>query len=254
MKSKRICLILGLPLLLALASGIGSMLYGQGTLLSVAFTSDPVVLCNESGAGATVTFNYTVTSTAAADAAKVTAELDGSDPFVIQEIASGPKGWTFDPPNRTADGSYTVILSNGTHTLTICAAQHGANGNPDKMSCSELVTVAVECGSASCHGSDSFFGEIPHNKNLCSNNANVEIQFRGDFGDTAYLTIVGPNDKLWYVPVSRAGNSCNYHFNWETRNGNNDGPGIYHFYVNRTSQGYDLYTWEELKCVLPPQK
>ena len=116
----------------------------QGTKLSVS-TSPPTLVCSADGSGGTVTLGFTVTSTAAADAAELTAIVDGGAEIVIGQIASGPAGWTFNGPTKTAQGTATFTLANGDHTIVICATQHGAHGRLSKRACSDAVAITVAC-------------------------------------------------------------------------------------------------------------
>lgn len=233
MKSKRATLIVTLAIALAVAAGL--VVYAD-TVVSVAF-SDPTITCNASGTGATVTFNYTVTSNSSS-AATVTGAIDDGTPFALPGIAT--TDWTCGSPcnTKTAEGTYTTTLTNGTHTFEVCATQPGSGGNPDKTGC-ETQTVVVNCSPASTGCSSKVFGEVPANKNLCSASGKIEIQFSGDFGPTATLEIDGPNDFSTSFPVDRAGASCNYHYNWDPGTGNG-GPGNYSFKVTGTGLSGEL--------------
>jgi hypothetical protein len=215
-------------------------LLAAGTSLSIVF-SPTTVTCNGDGT-ANVTFDWTVTSTAAADAATVTGQVDGGTIFSLPGIAAGNVtnggGWTFAGRMKTADGSYTTTLANGTHTFTVCATQAGSNGNPDKTACA-TTTVTVDCTSTSACANAEVFGEVPANRNLCLANGHIEIQFQGDFDDIASLKIDGPTGTGFTktVYVDRAGNSCNYHYNWDPQDSDgNGGPGTYSFTVNGNSK------------------
>ena len=48
------------------------------------------------------------------------------------------------------------------------------------------------------------FGEVIHNPRLCHSDPHIEVQVKGDFGDAAYLTVVGP-DGAMYLSDDRAG-------------------------------------------------
>jgi hypothetical protein len=241
-KTKSTLVVLGLTLLLAVA---GAVVYAAGTSLSVLIDSVSYNCDNGS-----VLVQYTVRSTAAADAATVTATIAGVDQGTIQTIASGNVndggGWVFSGRNKSAEGSYTtsIALANGSYTVEVCATQAGSNGNPDKTACAST-TLVVACGASPCSG--EAFGEIPANKNLCKANGHINFQFRGDFGETATLVITGP-DGNWVsdqIPVGRDGLSCNYHYNWDPGT-DNGGAGTYSFKV--TGNGHELTYGADLYC------
>jgi hypothetical protein len=253
MTKKRISIFV-LALLLALATRYVTLAYAAGTGLSITF-GDATIVCKGDGTGATVTFQWTVTSSGAADAATVTGQIDGGSIFPLPGIAAGNVatggGWTFTPRIKTADGSYSTVLPNGTHTLTVCVTQAGSNGNPDKTACSTQ-TVVVNCASSEPCANAQVFGEVPANKNLCLANGHIEVQFSGNFGDSASLEIDGPNGSGFSRTdaVSRAGDSCNYHFNWDPHDEQgNGGAGAYTFTVTGNSQTPLVFS-ETLDCTV----
>ena len=145
------------------------------------------------------------------------------------------------------------MLPNGTHTLTVCATQAGVNGNPDKTACSTQ-TVVVNCFSTDACANAQVFGEVPANKNLCLANGHIEVQFSGNFGDPGSLEIDGPNGFRRTDAVSRAGDSCNYHFNWDPNDSQGNGStGAYTFTVNGNSQAPLVFS-ETLECTVPGGK
>lgn len=255
MKSKRISLGLSLALLLAVAAGVGGLAYAAGTALSISFGT-PSIACNGDGT-ADVSFTYTVTSSGAADAATVSGQLDGGTVTNIATIASGNVndggGWTFGGRYKTYVGHVDLTeVSEGSHTYTVCVDQAGSGGNPDKHVC-ESVSFSVDCDPADACSNTSVYGELPHNKNLCSANGHIEVQFHGSFGDTANLTITGPNDFSFSTTVNRAGDSCNYHYNWNPRpdgGTGNGGAGDYTFTITAGSGGTSgpLTDTEHLSC------
>jgi hypothetical protein len=257
MKRKRTSILVGtflLALLLALATGIATVAYAAGTGLSITF-GDATIVCKGDGSGANVSFQWTATSTGAADAATVTGQIDGGTIFSLPGIAAGNVttggGWTFAGRIKTADGSYSTVLPNGTHTFTVCTTQKGVNGNPDKSSCTTQ-TVVVNCLSTDACANAQVFGEVPANKNLCLANGHIEVQFSGNFGDPASLEIDGPNESGFSRTdlVNRAGDSCNYHFNWDPHDSQgNGGAGTYTFKVTGNNQA-SLVVSETLDCTV----
>jgi hypothetical protein len=214
----------------------------NGTSLTVLLDAAEVT-CNEQGSGASVSVHYTVVSTGSADSAVMTATI-GSTSYALPTIASGNVngggGWTMSGRTKTAEGTFSTALPNGTYIVSICANQSTNPGRESKISCSEA-TIVVNCVSPSACANVGPFGEVPHNKNLCAGNGhgNIEIQFRGDFGEVATLVIEGPNGFSLVVPVDRAGDSCNYHYNWNPAAG--QAPGTYTFSVGSTEWTAALY-------------
>lgn len=122
----------------------------QGTTLSVT-AAEASLTCAPEGGSASVGISYTVTSTAAADSADLTAIVDGGAETSIGTIASGSAGWTFDGRIKTATGTATFNLANGDHTIVICATQSGANGRLPKRACSDAIAVSIACEAAHQH-------------------------------------------------------------------------------------------------------
>lgn len=235
MKKKSTLVVLGLALLLAVASGIAGLLYAQagGTSLSITFGT-PSIVCNTDASGATVTLPYTVISTAAADAATVTGQIDDNTPFNLQTINSGCSGdgaWTCGGGStKTAEGSYATTLSNGTYTFTVTATQSGSEGNEGKTT-TNYETVVVDCTSTSPCANTTVFGNLVGNPSLCNAKGAIPIHWQGDFGDSATILIEGPNAFSKTVDASHSGESCNYQALWDPRNGNNGGKGTYTFTI-----------------------
>jgi hypothetical protein len=216
-------------------------IWAAGTALTITFGT-PTVICATDGGS--VTASYTIATTAA-DAANVTETLSlngnevTSHAFTIAagNVANGG-GWTFAGRTKTYDGTFTATgLADGTYTLEVCAAQGGANGNLAKAVC-QSETIVVSCGplvDPPC--SSEPFGEVVGNHNI-SVNAAAQVNFRGDFGDSASLNITGPDGFTATASIDRDGNSCNYHANWKFTNGSgadiygNDGPGTYTLVVS----------------------
>ncbi len=249
MKSKRTSLALGLALLLAGFGGLATLAYAAGTALSISFSPASIVCGGTSGAS--VTFYYTVTSSGAADAAMVTESINGTQVnsyTILSGNVNNGGGWTFPSsgPLKTYSGTYQASLGNGEYTFTVCTTQNGANGNQDKSACNSQ-TVTINCISdppLTCANTGPF-GEVPHNTNLCSASGTIQVQFRGNFGETAHLTIRDSSGTTYVdTDVTRAGDSCNYHFNWNPRPANstsnpgtgNGGAGPYIFTVTGNSQ------------------
>lgn len=217
----------GVAVLLAASGSVFAQ--DSGTRLSVVM-GDPVVTCNEAGTGAAVEVVYTVVSTASADSAVVTADLDGAT-TTLGTIASGNVngggGWTFSGRTKSADGTYANALDNGTYALTICATQSGAQGRLPKQACSITATVVVNCTSPDPCASVAPFGDLVGNPSLCKGNT-TPIHWKGSFGDNAWVTITFPDSSTHVVDMSRSGESCVYQGRWDSVNANG-GPGSYSF-------------------------
>ena len=229
--------LIALTVVLLIVSGIpafaaSSGANDNGTSLTVTVDT-PTVTCHADGNGADVTAAYTVVSTGSADSATVVATIGGED-YALPTIASGNVagggGWTFAGRTKTAEGTFSTSLPNGDYTYTMCVTQSGAQGRNPKQVCSAPVAVSIHCTSPDPCANVGPFGEVPANKNLCKANSHIEIQFRGSFGPIASLVISGPGGFALAVPVDRAGESCNYHYNWDPAV--NQAPGPYTFTVN----------------------
>jgi hypothetical protein len=220
----------------------------SGTSLTVTLDA-PTVTCNAQGNGATVSIDYTVLSTGSADSAEMTVSVNGvisALPTIKSGSITDGGGWTMGGRTKTAEGTFTTELPNGTYNVFVCANQSTNPGRISKMACSATAAVVVNCTSPSACANVGPFGEVPANKNLCAGNGNgnIQIQFRGDFGPVAMLLVQGPGGFAMNVPVERAGDSCNYHYNWDPADGQQ--PGIYTFSV-----GSDLTWTATLECDQP---
>ncbi|HEX9112887.1 MAG TPA: hypothetical protein VF888_00945 [Nitrospirota bacterium] len=227
--------LMGILTCMILALVLTPAVYAAGTSLVVTL-ENPAVVCRADGLGADVTAGYAVTSSGAADAAVMEAFI-GTTEYPLPTIASGNiadgGGWTFAGRTKTAEGDFgPLYLANGDYTLTVCATQGGANGQTSKHACSTPAPIAVHCTSTDPCANEGAFGDVPANKNLCKANGNIEIQFKGNFGDTATLVIDGPSGSGFNstVTIDKAGDSCNYHYNWDPVAG--QPAGSYTFTVN----------------------
>lgn len=189
-----------------------------GTALSVSFDT-PTVTCPN----AMVSAPYTIATTAG-DGATVVETLRTSDatPTIVASnqyaIAAGNVttggGWTFAGRTKTRDGVFTTAgVANGTYQLEVCATQSGSGGNPNKTTCA-TETILIYCETVQTTPcTEAPFGEVIGNKNI-SSNAAAELQFRGDFGPSANVTVVG-NGFSDSASINQNGNSCTYHANWK---------------------------------------
>ena len=225
---KKVAIVVGVVLS---AAAVGA----AGTELSLSF-GEPVVSCPAGD----VRVDYTVTSTGAASAASVTETLtqgqttiQTSNYLVAAGNVNDGGGWTFAGRYKTRDGVFQASgLANGSYSLEVCTTQAGSNGNPSKTVCKTL-EVVVNCAEVSnpC-ASASPIGEVVGNDKIRPF-ATAQINFRGNFGDTAFVEILDANGFYRSATVGRNGDSCNYHANWKftTESGSdlygNNGPGVY---------------------------
>jgi hypothetical protein len=251
-----------------LAELLKKLNFGLGTN-SLSVTLDtPSGVCLADGGSAAVTAKYGIVSMSN-NAAVVTATVNGVDQ-PPSKIAAGNVscggGWTLSGRNKIAVRTLDMILTNGDYTITVCATQKILFGLLSTKACSSPQQITLNCtppppptppptgdegtppppppppppstgdeGTTPSTGNETScatvgpFGEIIANKNLCKANGHIEIQFRGNFGDPATLLISGNNFSM-QVPVNRAGNSCNYHYNWDPAEGQQ--AGTYTFTVN----------------------
>lgn len=235
-------------LAVAIVAGAAATIWAAAPTMMLTF-GVPSVVCTTGGGS--VSASYTITTTAG-DAAAVTETLSLNGTDVLSHnltIASGNVlnggGWNFAGRTKTFDGTFTASgLPNGEYTLEVCAAQNGSNGNPGKAVC-QSETIIVSCGSVDSACASAPFGEVVGNPHL-NQQAPVEINWKGDFGDSPVLTITGPNTGATVSEtINRDGNSCNYHANWKLndpyRGGDicgNDGAGMYVFTV--TGNGHTI--------------
>lgn len=232
---------------------LGTISMTAATTLLVGFTT-PVVTCAVDGGS--VSAGYTVTSSTAQGATVTeTLTLNGntvatdSYPIAAGSVSTGG-GWAIAGQTKTHDATFNASgLANGSYSLEICVVQAGSAGNLAKTACSSE-TIVVNCATTvenPC--ANDVFGEVVGNKHI-SVNATAQINFRGDFGESANLTITGPNGFSASTVVDVDGNSCNYHANWKFTNGSgadiygNDGPGTYTLVV--TGNGNTLSFSAEL--------
>lgn len=221
---------------------VGAM--AAGTALSV--TWDTVTVSCPNG---DVSAPYTIATTAG-EAATVVETLTLEDTVVTSKQYIVPSGnvttgggWVFAGRTKTRDGVFTTSgLQNGTYELEVCATQAGSAGNPNKKTCA-VETIIVNCGAVlptPCTAAP--FGEAVGNNHIGSQAA-AELQFRGDFGSSALVTVTG-NGFSDSASINQNGNSCTYHANWKFQNANGadlfgaNGPGAY--LVNVTGNGKSL--------------
>jgi hypothetical protein len=245
-----------------LVAGLSSTaVFAAGTSLEVSF-DDPVLACIAGTQTASVSFNYILTSTGAADAATVTAQIDGSGLVNLAPVKSGNivdgGGWNIAGRSKTAEGTYTVTLANGVHTVEVCAYQGGETDANRKSDCTtQTVTVACNLAVQAACPISEVFGKLTSSAELCKNQTPVNVQFRGDFGPTATLAISGPNGYTFNPSVARSGESCVYTYDWKTNantGGSNGGSGTYSFVVsgiNALGNPSELTFSQELTCTLP---
>ena len=209
---------------------------GAAATLSITFGA-PTVSCALDGG--VVSAAYTITATSAA-AAVVTETLKDSGGNTVTSnshtVAAGDVtdggGWTFAGRTKAYDGTFTASgLADGEYSLEVCATQPGSQGTPAKSACitEAIVVDCLQIIETACSAQP--FGEVVGNKHIRVE-ASAQINFKGDFGSEATVTITGPNFSET-ATIAEAGNSCNYHANWKFTNGEgsdlygNGGSGTY---------------------------
>lgn len=217
-------------LLVAVSLLLQGVALAAPTPLSVTL-GEPDVACNADGESATVTTHYTVIS-GNASPATMTASIGDADyqlPVIDNDPSTVGDDWIIGGNSKMAEDDFIISLENGTYSLTICA------DHASKTACSDPAMISVDCASSDPCASVGAFGEVPANKNLCKANGHIEIQFRGSFGDSAELTISNNYFFSKTVYVDKAGDSCNYHYNWDPSEdgiANAEDAGTYSFEVN----------------------
>jgi hypothetical protein len=213
---------------------------GAAATLSITFDA-PAVTCALDGSGGVVSAGYTITASSAS-AAVVTETLKDSGGNTVASasksytlpagnVADGG-GWTFAGRTKAHDGTFTAsALADGEYSLEVCATQPGSQGNPAKSACITEALVVDCSGTIETACSAQPFGEVVGNRHIRVDAA-AQVNFKGDFGTLATLTITGPGFAE-SATIPENGNSCNYHANWKFTNGagadiyGNSGPGTY---------------------------
>jgi len=224
----------GLVLALLAAGGITAW---AAVTLTIAFGT-PNVQCTPNGA--TVSVDYTVSSTDAAPSAVVETLRDKNS--IVKKTNSYsivgsnvPGGWVVAGRTKTYDATFQGTgLADGDYTLEVCVTQAGSGGNPDKKVC-QTTAITINCVQAvvdAC-ANTAPFGEVVGNKNI-SDTSTAQIQFEGDFGPVAYLEITDSDGApVGAANINRNGDSCNYHASWKFTTGSgadiygNHGAGVY---------------------------
>jgi hypothetical protein len=206
---------------LAIVLAAGPAAWAAGTVLSLSF-AEPIVTCPDGNVSA----GYTISTTAAAGATVTETLTNASNVTVASKaytILPGnvPGGWTFAGRTKAYDGVFEYSgLADGTYSLQVCVTQAGSNGNENKFVCStETIIVACAAQVVNPCASTGPHGEVVGNDRI-GVNAAAQIQFRGDFGPTAFVEITGPNSFYRSASITRNGDSCEYHANWKFTNDN----------------------------------
>jgi len=185
-----------------------------------------------------------VTTTGSVDSVIITAAVDGGAPVQMGLIR--PQDFAHDGRIKTASYALSLSLPNGEHTVQVCFTQSGSQGREPKATCAAPVTVVVDCAPDNvCEGTEPF-GNLVGNPNLCNGNGppHIPVHVRGDFGESPSLTISGPGGFSHSAVMNHAGESCNYHYNWNTSP--HGGAGTYTFTV--TGNGQTLSFTAALRC------
>jgi len=214
----------------------------NGTSLSATAAATAITCTSEEEA--TVDLAGTVTTTGSVDSVIITASIDGGAATQMGLIR--PQDFSHDGRIKTAGYALSVSLPNGEHTIQVCFTQSGSQGREPKSTCAAPVTVVVDCAPDNvCEGQEPF-GNLVGNPSLCTGRGppHIPVHVRGDFGEAPALTISGPNSFGHSAAMNHAGESCNYHYNWDAES--NGGAGTYTFTV--TGNGHTLSFTAELNC------
>lgn len=208
-------------------------------------TADAAVLGTSCDSGQGVsTFGGTVTTTGSVDSVQIVASIDDGAVQVVGEIPpeafSGGEGSV-----KTAEYAVTLATREGAHTVRLCFIQSGSQGSEPKTTCAETLTVEVVCEVGPC-GTGRPFGNLVSNGNLCQGKGppKIPVHVTGDLGDAPALSIAGPGGYTHEAVLRHAGDSCNYHYVWDTAG--NGGAGHYAFVV--TGNGQTVEWGAELHC------
>lgn len=211
---------------------------GAPTLTLITGAAEPACL---DVASALIGFSGSVITTGGIGPTTITASIDGGVASTTNTLTA--RDWVHDGRTKTAAYAFTLQVPNGTHTVTVCVDQPGSDTSPANHTCA-TVEVTVACATA-C-GDAEPFGDIASNPSLCRGNGppHVPVHVRGDFGDAPSLDITGPGGYAHAAAMRHAGESCNYHYNWDTAG--NGGAGTYRFHV--AGNGHTLDFTADLRC------
>lgn len=172
-----------------------------------------------------------LTTTCSVDSAVMTVVIDGD--AARSTSAIDPDSFSQGDGVELADYAFELSLENGEHTVLVCFTQVDAQEPEPEHTCAPLLTLNVDCdpGEENACDLEGVFGDLIGNSNLCHGGGtpHIPVHLRGDFGDPVALHVSGPNDFSLDATMRRAGDSCIYHYNWDTRGGNHGGPGSYTF-------------------------
>jgi hypothetical protein len=203
-------------------------------LLATATAGDPT--CSGTNSGS-VPVTGIVSTNGSVDSVEITASVDGNTATNVGTLT--PQDFTHDDGRyKSASYSVTVPAPNGDHVIELCFIQSGSQGREPKKVC-VMISATVSC-QAFCQ-QQGVFGNIVGNRNLCNGGGppHIPVHVKGEFGDSAELTITGPNHYTFSATLWRAGDSCVYQYNWDTEG--NGGAGTYSFHaVGENGTVYDF--------------
>lgn len=199
---------------------------------------------------ADVAIDGELTSTGSVDSAIITVSVDGGEATQVGVI--NPKDFSRGGRVKTAPYALSLALPNGEHSVEVCFIQSGAQGRNPKGICADAVTAVVDCAPPPeetnvCADAEPF-GNIVGNPRLCRGQGApiIPVHVRGDFGEEPLLTISGPNGFYITTEMRHAGESCNYHYTWDTGGDYHGGVGTYTFTVE--GNGKELTFTADLLC------
>jgi hypothetical protein len=203
-------------------------------LLATAEAGAPV--CSGTNSGSVPTTGI-VSTNGSVDSVQITASVDGNTATTVGTLQ--PEDFTHDDGRyKSASYSVSVPVTNGDHVIELCFIQSGSQGREPKKVC---VTVSTTVSCESFCEQQGVFGNLVGNRNLCNGDGppHIPVHVKGEFGDSAELTITGPNHYTHTATLWRAGDSCVYQYNWDTEG--NGGAGTYSFHaVGENGTVYDF--------------
>ena len=207
----------------AMAQDTGTTLFGSGGVTDLVCTSETT---------ATVSLGGEFVTTGSVDSAIISRSIDSGAPVDIGVIQ--PQDYQHNGRTKTAAWSDTLVLDNGTHSIYYCFTQSGAKGRLPKQTCTEPITVTVDCApevNACADVTEEFFGNIVASDHMCKGKGNpdIPVHLKANATGDVELTVTGPNGFTLEGTMDRSGDSCVYQFKWNTKNGNHAGQGDYTF-------------------------
>lgn len=227
--------------LIMLVSASSSYAQNNGTRLTAAL-GVASIQCIDSDS-ALVDISTTVTTSGSVDSAEIRTSIDGNAADTMGWI--DPQSFAHNGRFKTAVSSFSQVFQNGSHTVSSCYVQSGADGRTTKQICAGSSAFTVDCAPEDPCSSVEVFGNIIGSGNLCRGQA-IPVSVKGSFGDGGNLIITRDGFST-SIPFERAGNSCVYHAQYLPNSDGNTGAGVYLFtLVGDNGAAYSFSA--DLKC------